>query len=169
MNDRNDVEVETLIAHIYKHLSLLRESNEEIQAAEENDLALLGRTSRSAVLIAGLLENYYTCAETIFVRISQFFENNLTPERWHKDLLDRMILSVVPIRPQVVSDEVYQDLLELMRFRHFRRYYFGTAYDWERLEELLRRAKRVHPPLAADLEQFVGFLHELSQDESQNE
>jgi len=32
---------------------------------------------------AGLLENYYTCAETIFVRISQFFENSLSKERWH--------------------------------------------------------------------------------------
>ena len=166
MNDRTGVEVQTLAAHIVKHQELLIESNQQVCDAEEKDLAVLGRTARSAVLIAGLLENYYTCAETIFVRISQFFENNLKPDRWHKELLDRMILSVGNVRPQVIRDQVYRDLLELMRFRHFRRYYFGTAYDWERLDELVRRAKRVHPLLYSDLSAFVGFLEELSSVES---
>ena len=46
-------------------------------------------------------------------------------------------LEIVPIRPRVISQPVKEDLAELMRFRHFRRYYFGTAYDWERLDALL--------------------------------
>ena len=32
-------------------------------------------------------ENYCTCLETIFLRISQHFENRLDPARWHNDLL----------------------------------------------------------------------------------
>ena len=153
--------VTVLIAHIEKHLYLLDETMADIIAAETKDIPMLGRTSRAAVLLAGLLENYYTCAETIFVRVSQFFENHLTPERWHRDLLERMNLEIGDIRPRLLSSESYQDLLELMRFRHFKRYYFGTAYDWDRLEELSKRAKRVHKKVNTDIREFIKFLKAL--------
>lgn len=150
-----------LAAHIEKHIDLLGQSFGEIIAAEEHDLALLGRSPRAAVLVAGLLENYYTCAETVFVRISQFFENHLLPGRWHRDLLERMTLQIENTRPRLLSDGTYRDLLELMRFRHFKRYYFGTAYDWDRLDELLRRVKRTHGIFVEELKDFLGFLRAL--------
>ncbi|MFP4180208.1 MAG: hypothetical protein ACLFSA_09165, partial [Spirochaetaceae bacterium] len=151
----------TLKGHIKKHMSLLCESMDELHAAMDKDIPMLGKTPRAAVLVAGLMENYYTCSETIFVRISQFFENNLSPDKLHQDLLERMTLEVENTRPQVLSDNVYRDLLEIMRFRHFKRYYFGTAYDWERLEELLKRIERLHRPLIENLEQFILFLDDL--------
>lgn len=135
---------------------------DEILAAESQDIPLLGRTSRSAVLLAGLIENYYTCAETTFFRISQYFENNLTPEGWHADLLEKMSLDIPTLRPRVISDQTCIDLSELMRFRHFKRYYFGTAYDWDRLDELLKRAKRTHDRLLAELNRFVDFIDDLA-------
>ncbi len=153
----------TLRAHVEKHVALLETSIQEILDAERLDIPLLGKTHRSAVLLAGLLENYYTCAETIFVRVSQFFENQLSPERWHRDLLENMTLVIEGERPRLLLDSTHQDLLELMRFRHFRRYYFGTAYDWERLEALLKRVKRVHQPLIADIQKFQAFLKALEQ------
>jgi len=125
--------IATLRGHIRKHLDLLEESQQEIAGAFSEDIPRLGKTPRAAVLIAGLLENYYTCAETVFVRISQFFENNLDDTRWHKDLLERMTLEIEPVRPRVISQPVKDDLVEIMRFRHFRRYNFwdgirlGTA------------------------------------------
>lgn len=155
--------IATLIAHIEKHTILLQETINEILSAETDDIPLLGKTMRSAVLLAGLMENYYTCAETIFVRVSQFFENHLTPKRWHRDLLERMNLEIEGIRPKLLSDNVFRDLLELMRFRHFKRYYFGTAYDWDRLEELLKRTKRVHKNLCKDVDEFVKFLNVLAE------
>jgi hypothetical protein len=162
----DDHAIEILVAHIKKHMELLEESNREIVAAENCDVPLLGKTSRAAVLLAGLLENYYTCCETIFVRISQFFENNLTPDRWHKDLLERMVLEIEPIRPSVISVGSQQDLLEIMRFRHFKRYYFGTAYDWDRLDEVTKRAKRLHPRLIEEINQFVEFLKTVGNGET---
>jgi hypothetical protein len=148
----------TLKAHIQKHVSLLRQAMDEIDAAMLHDIPLLGKSYRAAVLIAGLLESYYTCVETILVRISQFFENNLLPEKWHQDLLDRMTLDIPPLRPRILSGDVYRDLLELMRFRHFKRYYFGTAYDWDRLDDLLKRVRRMHPNLLIDFDRFLQFL-----------
>ncbi len=161
MSTPDPAAVATLRAHITKHLDLLDKSQQEIAGALSEDIPRLGKTPRAGVLIAGLLENYYTCTETIFVRISQYFENNLDDARWHKDLLERMTLEIVPIRPQVISQPVKEDLVEIMRFRHFRRYYFGTAYDWERIDALVTRCDRVHPILLTEVRDFVSFLDTL--------
>lgn len=150
-----------LLAHIEKHLKLLNETLGDVVATETEDIPKIGKTPRSAMLLAALLENYYTCCETMFIRISQFFENNLAAERWHRDLLERMTLGITTIRPRVLSDPSYRDLLELMRFRHFKRYYFARAYDWDRLSELLMRLKRLHPLLDADIKAFTKFLQAL--------
>lgn len=158
---RSDENVVTLIAHLEKHLHLLDQVMGDIKAAEETDIPKLGKTSRAGVLVAGLLENYYTCAETMFFRISQFFENNLSKNRWHKDLLEKMTLEIESVRPRLISDETYTDLSELMRFRHFKRYYFGSAYDWVRLEELVLRVKRTHPALIREITTFLEFLQEI--------
>ena len=44
---------------------------------------------QKGLIAAGLFENYYTCTETIFLRIAQFFENNLDKNRWHSHLLEK--------------------------------------------------------------------------------
>lgn len=155
-------EIAHLDAHISKHLSLLAEAASEITSAQCDDLLKLGKTPRAAVMIAGLIENYYTCAETVFVRISQFFGNHLPADRWHRELLERMCLDIPLMRPRVLSDDTFNDLLELMRFRHFKRYYFGTAYDWERIDALLRRVERLAVQLPVDLQAFRSFLRQLT-------
>ncbi|MFP3959868.1 MAG: hypothetical protein ACLFUX_06850 [Spirochaetaceae bacterium] len=43
-------------------------------------------TRENRIVIAEILANYYTGLETIFLRISQFFENQLSTDRWHGDL-----------------------------------------------------------------------------------
>ena len=58
------------------------------------DVPKLGRSRSAAVLLAGIIEKYYTGLETMFFRISQFFENSLSKDRWHSDLLQRMRISI---------------------------------------------------------------------------
>ena len=122
---------------------------------------MIGRTPRAALLVAGLLESYYTCGETIFVRVSRFFENNIPAEHWHKELLSRMSLEYPGIRPTVISNQTEIHLSELMRFRHFRRYYFGTAYDWKRIDELVARLDTLHPALMKELSDFLSWLESI--------
>ena len=154
-------DLDTLKAHIRKHLTMLEELRIEMRAAIEHDIPMIGRTPRAALLVAGLLENYYTCSETIFVRISRFFENNIPAEHWHKELLSRMSLEYSGIRPKVISNQTEIHLSELMRFRHFRRYYFGTAYDWARIDELVARLNIVHPVLILEIADFIYWLNSL--------
>lgn len=155
-----------LDAHIRKHLALLAEAASEIETAKAEDLLKLGRTPRAAVMMAGLIENFYTCAETIFVRISQYFENHLPPDRWHRELLERMTLEIASTRPRIISDATFNDLREVMRFRHFKRYYFGTSYDWERIDELLQRVARLAVRLPAEVAAFQAFLRQLMQEQT---
>ena len=85
------------------------------------------RTAADAFLVTGVLSNYYTCLETVFLRISEYFENSLAPARWHKDLLEKMTLSIEGVRPRLLAEDTVLPLQELLRFRHFCRYYFARV------------------------------------------
>ncbi len=124
------------------------------------------RPAKDAIVLAEVLTNYYTCVETIYLRISQFFENSLSPDRWHRDLLEKMTLSIAGVREQALSDEVFPMLLELQKFRHFRRYYFEIEYDWDRLGFLLKKYREARPLVVRDLRSFLAFLSRLAEQPS---
>ena len=132
-----------------------------VDDALDQAVARLGKTPHSALIIASLLENYYTCAESIFLRISQYFENNLEPSRWHADLLQKMTLDIDGIRPRAVDLQDVPALHELRRFRHFRRNYFDLEYDWDRLDFLVKKVRGLHPGLGRSLDRFERFLRDL--------
>ena len=92
------------------------------------------RTVENAIIVSDVLVSFYTCLETAFLRISQFFENALDDARWHEQLLAAMTWTVPGVRERVISDATRAALSELRRFRHFKRYYFAFDYDWERLD-----------------------------------
>jgi hypothetical protein len=72
-----------------------------------------------------------------------------------------MSINIEGIRIAAVSDENYPRLLELLKFRHFRRYYFEMEHDWDRLEFLRKKFNQAHPQSLKDLERFIGFLNAL--------
>ncbi|MBT3274650.1 MAG: hypothetical protein HN368_15945 [Spirochaetales bacterium] len=153
-----------LVSIISERIDSLTSIYEELAQAYAEDIPALGQTSRSALIIAGLLENYYTCAETAWLRISQYFENNLDPEKWHTSLLEKMVLAIKDIRPAAVSKENYNHLLELMRFRDIKRYYFQIDYDWDKLKYLTALLHKAHPMVISDTEHFKSFLLQLLQE-----
>ncbi|MBF0099306.1 MAG: hypothetical protein HQK77_00210 [Desulfobacterales bacterium] len=116
---------------------------------------------RNAITISEIFVNYYTCIETIFFRIASFFENNLSKDRWHTELLKRMTLKVNGIREQVISDKTYEILDEFRRFRHFKRYYFDFSYDWDKLEFLKKKFDTLRIAIKQDINSFNDFLDKL--------
>lgn len=151
----------TLIGEIEKTVSLLEEVRSFYMGIQQNELQQLGKTRATALIIAQVLENYYTCLETLFLRISQYFENSLLKNKWHSDLLDKMILDIEGIRPPVVSSETYKKLRELMRFRHFKRYYFELDYDWKKLDYLIVCMEETDAQIDAELNNFKHLLAAL--------
>lgn len=67
------------------------------------------------------LHNIYNACENMFRNIATVFENR---DAWHSELLQRMTLDLLPLRPAVIDDLAYEKLDELRRFRYF----FRTAY-----------------------------------------
>jgi len=135
-----------------------------MQEFQNEVLIVSGRTKMTAMIAAQLLENFYTYLETIFLRISQFFENNLPHEAWHAALLDRMTLRVSGVRDAAITNGTRILLDELRRFRHFKRYYFELEYDWARLDYLLGVYRRALPLVRSDLNSFKSFLKKLGSD-----
>jgi hypothetical protein len=121
------------------------------------------RTTEQAIVLADILVSYYTCLETMFLRISQLFENDLAPEKWHQDLLRKMSLRIEGIRDPVISDNTAALLSELLRFRHFKRYYFEFEYDWERIDFLREKFDRLRSAAESDLALFTQFLRRLAE------
>mgnify|MGYP006305400629 CR=1 FL=1 len=159
MNERDSVL--ELVARVDKTLTLLHRIKHEYQDFLATDFTLMGKKNTSAIVIAKLIVDYYTCAETLFLRISQFFENELNSERWHSNLLEKMTLQIEGVRNAVISETTEADLAELMRFRHFSRYYFELEYDWDKLDYLQKTFNRASESLPKDLGTFKLFLRRL--------
>jgi hypothetical protein len=115
------------------------------------------------VILADIITDYYTCVETALVRIAKAFENDLEERRWHASLLERMNVDVPRVRPRFVTDETHRHLHELMRFHHFRRYYFDRKYDRDRMTLLERSFQLSMPLVRADLDRFTEILEKLSE------
>jgi len=156
MNARDDIL--TLVARLEKTEAVLQRLLQHYDEFLATDFELLGRKNTSAIVIAELLVDYYTCLETLFLRVSQFFENNIANERWHADLLEKMTLEIGGVRVAVISDETHAILAELMRFRHFRRYYFELEYDWQKLDYLQDKFAALRHRLPSELARFKAFL-----------
>ncbi len=119
------------------------------------------RTREDGLVVAGVLENYYTAAETVLLRIVQQFGNELDPKRWHASLLERLTIDVRDVRPRVLTDATSSCLDELRRFRHFKRYYYRIDYDWDKLAFLIKKTNEVQPLLVTELQRFSEFLGQL--------
>lgn len=60
--------------------------------------------------------------------------------------------------PSVISSGTYGRLDELMRFRHFKRYYFQLEYDWDRLEYLIALVRRAAPGIIREFDTFRVYV-----------
>jgi len=76
-----------------------------------------------------------------------------------RELLER----IEGVRDPVIGEETAQYLGELLRFRHFRRYYFELEYDWDKLDYLQKVFTKVAERLPGDLAAFQSFLGRLRQ------
>ncbi len=153
--------LDELIAELGQARDRLQAVYAKLGHAREKTLSRIGRTDDGALVVAGYLETYYTVLETFFVRVSGYFENSLPPGRWHSALLENMTLEIEGLRARVVGDRNLVRLRELLRFRHFRRYYVEMEYDWARIDFLLTTLDDAHPTVLGDLEAFGAFLRDV--------
>ncbi|HEY3571976.1 MAG TPA: hypothetical protein VGP73_28860 [Thermoanaerobaculia bacterium] len=110
------------------------------------------------IVVAYRLHSLYTAFENIFRNIASAFENQLSQESWHREVLQRMRLDLTPLRPAVIDTEAFEKLDELRRFRHVFRTMYGLDLDPVRLQVVLRRALELKPLYRDRIERFLTFL-----------
>jgi hypothetical protein len=155
---------ETLIAEPSKDRSVLDSLLSENARAWKRILA--GATdSLDYAALAYTLHNVYCLLENYLLRIAKFFENNLDPETWHRDLVRRMSVEIRGVRPAFMDDSLARDIDELRAFRHV----FGNLYQTplrpERVHELQGRLQgtidrfvRAHMDFVEKLRAVAGQL-----------
>jgi hypothetical protein len=115
------------------------------------------------IVVAYYLHHLYTAFENIFQRIAQVFGNQLAEQAgWHAGLLHRMTLTIDGLRPNVISDESYDCLDELRRFRHVFRNAYTMRLDAARLALVQQKAQTLQQLYRAEIDRFVAFLDSLS-------
>ena len=116
------------------------------------------------IVVAYYLHNLYCAFENIFRRIAEVFGNQIADRAgWHADLLRRMALDVEGLRPRLLSDQAYDSLDELRRFRHLFRSAYRLHLDADRLALVYRKARLLEQVYQADVERFITFLDGLLQ------
>ena len=74
-----------------------------------------------------------------------------------------MTLEIEGVRVAAVSEAAYPPLFELLKFRHFKRYYFELEYDWDRLDYLVAKVRQAHPLVMEDLTRFARFARAVDE------
>ena len=160
MNAREGIN--SLRGEIQRCLAVLVRLEEYFVQFQKNRLSSTSGTDE-AMVVAQTLSNYYTCLETLFLRISQFFENGIDSKRWHQTLLDKMVLEIPDFRPRVISDTTHRTLSEFLKFRHFTRYYFELDYDWDKLRYLIKKFNEVRVAVRDEIAAFDAYLRKMAE------
>ena len=122
--------------------------------------------SYDKMVVGYLLHSFYNGCENIFRSVARFFENEVTPDSWHRDLLQRMKLDVGGYRPRLISEDVYRLLDDFRGFRHRFRHSYSFELDWEREKVVARKLERTWKLFQQDVEEFVRALELLPEDHS---
>jgi hypothetical protein len=143
-----------------------------LRAVIEHDLASIQRLSESLqtlgnrpssehdVISAGYyLHSLYNALENIFDQISRTFENHVADaSRWHRELLQKMMLDLSPLRPAVLPAALRPLLDDLRGFRHRFRHSYDYPLDAEKVQELRQRWLKGGPQVCAALRAFAEEL-----------
>ena len=111
--------------------------------------------------IAYKLHNLYSAYEDMFKEISLTFENSIERNSgFHKNLLIRMKIPIPGIRPNVLSEESYLVLGELMGFRHLFRHAYNYNLTPDKMEILRKKILEKKTSIDSDINIFKQFLEE---------
>jgi len=156
-------ELRTLVGELDSSIGVLERISGFYDGHEKKSMSKT-KSVENAIILSEIFVSFYTCVETAFFRISQFFENTLDQQRWHRDVLKKMTLTIRGIRERVISEDIYHELEELLRFRHFKRYYFEFDYDWDRLELVRTKFLSVRRRVIAALKDYQDYLEALARE-----
>ncbi|MFG6080501.1 hypothetical protein ACEUZ9_001105 [Paracoccus litorisediminis] len=112
-----------------------------------NDMAGLDAWAAMGAISAGLAKVYTGIEDAMLVVCKEL--DGVTPEgsKWHQDLLEQLVVPRKAMRPALLSDALFNDLVQLKKFRQFAAHSYAVDLDREKLLESVDRLNRVVPDL----------------------
>jgi len=152
-------------------LELLKvEAETDLKAIEALERQLEPRVARlrapdvrqeEIVFVAYLLHNLYSACESLLRRIAVAFENALSPDSWHEQLLRRMTLDIPAVRPAVIDAALKKQLDALRKFRHFFRHGYAVRLEPEPIALLAELSREAAPALRQAIARFLKAVDEM--------
>lgn len=90
------------------------------------------------------MHNFYNGIENILIRILKF--NKIKQEEtkdWHKELLKKFYNKENDFA--FLDRPIYENFLEILKFRHFFIHSYGFLLQWELLRPLIKKALESYP------------------------
>lgn len=107
------------------------------------------------------IHNLYNLLENYFLRISKFFENDLDQSSWHRELVNRMTIEIIDVRPRLFNRDLANKINELRAFRHVFRYIYQSRLDVEKLQNLNHRIPGIINEFKQSHKLFIERLYKI--------
>jgi len=105
---------------------------------------------------ASILHDFYSSIEKIFERIAVNIDKNLPKgENWHIELLSQMAKQFNNERKPVISEDLFQNLKEYLKFRHLFRHIYGFELKWERIKQLCIKLDTIFERVKFEIGKFL--------------
>lgn len=149
----------TLISRLEKELVELKQV--VYRVAEAWERALTKEDDYYIDAVALNLQSFYTGLERIFTAIaSQIDENVPSGNEWHKDILRQMSTEIKLIRPQIISQELVNQLDNYRGFRHIVRNLYAFNFSKANIEKLVLALPKTYNDLQNEINTFLEYLEE---------
>ena len=112
--------------------------------------------------IGYILHSFYNGCENIFRSIARFFENDVEPQTWHRNLLKRMKYKVEGYRPRVIDDSLFQLLDDFRGFRHKFRHSYSYELDWEKEKLVAAKLPDTYKLLHRQINEFLETIDQIT-------
>lgn len=105
--------------------------------------------------MAATLHAFYNGAERVFLLIAKAVDQKL-PEssHWHRELLEQMH-APTNLRLAIIDDQLYQQMIDYLGFRHFFRHSYPMELNWKVMEPLTRNLRVVHERFTTAIESYI--------------
>ena len=112
------------------------------------------------------LHGFYAGVERIFEDVARTMEKDVPRgSGWHQDLLLQMAAEIDAIRPPLIKAKTRNCLDEYRGFRHVVRNVYTFNLHMPRLHELTKKLSVCFGNVKNDLDDFMKFLQQLSEEE----
>ena len=106
--------------------------------------------------IAATLHAFYNGAERIFLLIAKTVDQQVPDSsHWHRELLEQMHVAN-NLRAAIIDDQLYQQMIDYMGFRHFFRHSYPMELNWRVMEPLTRNLRIAHERFMHLIESYIA-------------